>query len=71
VPAKTSASVNGFEVVRLGIRVPFDDEAARTALATDTVDIVVDLGVGGEAATAYGCDLSTGYITENAAYYSS
>ena len=71
VPAKTSAWINGFEVVRLGTRVDFDDQRAREALAVDTVDIVVDLGVGGESATAFGCDLSTGYITENAAYYSS
>ena len=71
VPEKTSASVNGFEVVKKGARLDFDDQRARDALSTDTVDLVVDLGVGGESATAYGCDLSTGYITENAAYYSS
>ena len=71
VPAKTSASINGFEVVRNGTRVEFDDQRARAALSTDTVEIVVDLGVGGETATAYGCDLSQGYIDENAAYYSS
>ena len=29
------------------------------------------LGVGDGAATAYGCDLTKGYIDENAAYYSS
>jgi glutamate N-acetyltransferase/amino-acid N-acetyltransferase len=71
VPEKTSASINGFEVVKKGTRLDFDDQRAREALATDTVDLIVDLGVGGEAATAFGCDLSTGYITENAAYYSS
>jgi len=71
VPSKTSASVNGMEVVKNGARVTFDDARARAALTTDTVDIVVDLGLGGEMATAYGCDLSAGYITENAAYYSS
>lgn len=71
VPAKTSASINGFEVVRNGTRVEFDDQRARAALSTETVEIVVDLGVGGETATAYGCDLSQGYIDENAAYYSS
>ena len=71
VPAKTSASINGLDVVRGGARAEFDDAKARAALKEDTVDIVVDLGVGGEAATAYGCDLSQGYIDENAAYYSS
>jgi glutamate N-acetyltransferase/amino-acid N-acetyltransferase len=71
VPEKTSASINGLDVVKKGTRLDFDDQRAREALATDTVDLVVNLGVGGESATAYGCDLSTGYITENAAYYSS
>ena len=31
----------------------------------------VDLGVGNGEATAFGCDLTEGYIEENAAYYSS
>lgn len=70
-PAKTSASVNGFEVVRHGTRVDFDDRTVRAALSTDTIDLVVELGVGSASATAYGCDLSKGYIEENAAYYSS
>ena len=35
------------------------------------VDLVVDLAVGTHEATAYGCDLTAGYVTENAAYYSS
>jgi glutamate N-acetyltransferase/amino-acid N-acetyltransferase len=70
-PATTSASVNGFEVVRRGMRVNFDDAMVRAAFSTGTIDIVVELGVGLASATAYGCDLSTGYITENAAYYSS
>jgi glutamate N-acetyltransferase/amino-acid N-acetyltransferase len=71
VPAKTGASINGIDVVKGGARVAYDDAKVRAALATDTIDIVVDLGVGGETATAYGCDLSKGYIDENAAYYSS
>lgn len=70
-PENTSASINGFEVVRSGCRVEFDDATVRAALATDTVDLVVDLGVGSAAATAFGCDLSKGYVEENAAYYSS
>jgi glutamate N-acetyltransferase/amino-acid N-acetyltransferase len=71
IPTKTSASINGIDVVKGGARVAYDDAKVRAALATDTINIVVDLGVGGETATAYGCDLSKGYIDENAAYYSS
>ena len=57
--------------MRRGVRVEFEDEVVRAALSTEAVDLVVELGVGSASATAYGCDLSTGYITENAAYYSS
>jgi glutamate N-acetyltransferase/amino-acid N-acetyltransferase len=70
-PAKTMASVNGFPVVRNGARVEFDDGVVRAALSTTVVDLVVELGVGMASATAYGCDLSRGYVDENAAYYSS
>ncbi len=68
---KTNASINGYEVVRDGARVDFDDPTVRTALKNEVVDIAVSLGVGTATATAYGCDLTQGYIDENAAYYSS
>jgi glutamate N-acetyltransferase/amino-acid N-acetyltransferase len=70
-PTTTDAWINGHLVVQHGIRAAFDEAAVRTALGTDTAQIVVSLGVGEGEATAYGCDLSAGYITENAAYYSS
>jgi glutamate N-acetyltransferase/amino-acid N-acetyltransferase len=68
---RVAATVNGFQVVRDGVRVDFEDRVVREALMKPEVDLVVELGVGEAAATAFGCDLSTGYITENAAYYSS
>jgi len=71
VAASTDASINGYPVVRQGARLDFDDAAVRAALAADIVDIEVSLGVGSARATAYGCDLTQGYIDENAAYYSS
>lgn len=70
-PDATDAWINGQEVVHGGQSTPFDDAAVRAALGTDTTDIVVSLGVGEAEATAFGCDLSAGYISENAAYYSS
>jgi glutamate N-acetyltransferase/amino-acid N-acetyltransferase len=70
-PESTDAFINGYQVVRGGQRLDFDDATVRAALATDTVDIEVALGVGDASATAYGCDLTQGYIDENAAYYSS
>jgi glutamate N-acetyltransferase/amino-acid N-acetyltransferase len=71
VPSSTSAWINGHEVLRQGYRLDFDDAVVRTALGSEVVDIVVSLGVGSADATAYGCDLTQGYIDENAAYYSS
>ena len=70
-PDTTDAWINGQKVVHAGVRTAFDEAAVRTALATDTTDILVSLGVGDGEATAFGCDLSAGYISENAAYYSS
>ncbi len=70
-PASTDAWINGFQVVRGGERLTFDDAVVRTALAAEVVDLEVALGVGDGSATVYGCDLTKGYIEENASYYSS
>jgi glutamate N-acetyltransferase/amino-acid N-acetyltransferase len=71
VASSTNAWVNGHAVVRDGARVAFDDAVVRETLATEVVDLEVSLGTGASAATAYGCDLTNGYVEENAAYYSS
>ena len=70
-PESTSASINGFPVVARGERLTFDDAEVRETLARDVVDLEVTLGVGDGRARAYGCDLTKGYVDENAAYYSS
>ncbi len=67
----TDAWINGRAVVKGGERLDFDEPALRAALKDEVVEIVVALGSGGASATAYGCDLTNGYIEENAAYYSS
>jgi glutamate N-acetyltransferase/amino-acid N-acetyltransferase len=67
----TNAWVNGFQVVGNGQRLEFDDAIVRAALAVEVVDLEVSLGAGTASARAYGCDLTKGYIDENAAYYSS
>jgi glutamate N-acetyltransferase/amino-acid N-acetyltransferase len=69
--AATDAWINGHAVVKGGERLAFDEAAVRAALANEVVDLEVSLGLGTAAATAYGCDLTAGYIEENAAYYSS
>ncbi len=70
-PSRTDASINGHQVVRGGRRLDFDDDEVRATLAAEEVDLEVSLGVGNASATAYGCDLTRGYVEENAAYYSS
>ena len=69
--SSTDAAINGHAVVRAGERLAFPDAAVRASLREEVVDITVSLGVGSHDATAYGCDLTAGYITENAAYSSS
>ena len=70
-PQSTDASINGYQVVRGGTRVEFDDATVRDTLRREVVDLEVSLKVGSASATAFGCDLTKGYIDENAAYYSS
>jgi glutamate N-acetyltransferase / amino-acid N-acetyltransferase len=69
--AATDAWINGYQVVRGGERLSFDDAVVRTALKAEVVDLEIALGVGSAEATAYGCDLTKGYVDENASYYSS
>jgi glutamate N-acetyltransferase/amino-acid N-acetyltransferase len=69
-PETTAASINGIVVLENGLRTDFDEAALRLSLRGDPVEITVSLGVGDAAATAFGCDLTAGYITENAAYFS-
>ncbi len=70
-PVTTDAWINGYQVVGGGERLEFDDAVVRTTLKTEVVDLEIALGVGEARATAYGCDLTKGYVDENASYYSS
>jgi glutamate N-acetyltransferase / amino-acid N-acetyltransferase len=70
-PTATDAWINGYQVVRGGERMAFDDATVRKALGTEIVDLEIALGVGEARAVAYGCDLTKGYVEENASYYSS
>ncbi len=70
-PNATDAWINGHPVVRGGRRLDFDDDVVRATLTAEEVEVVVALGAGDGSATAYGCDLTQGYVDENAAYYSS
>ncbi len=70
-PDRLVAAIGGVTVCRDGGRAAFDEDRVRGLLGEDPVEISVDLGVGEGEARAWGCDLTPGYIVENAAYYSS
>lgn len=70
-PHRVSARLQGIPVVEGGAALPFDEVSLRAALAGDPVEIEVALGVGEGWARALGCDLTEGYVHENAAYASS
>jgi glutamate N-acetyltransferase/amino-acid N-acetyltransferase len=66
-PETVSIAINGVTLFAQGMPAADRSEADLTARA---IEIVVDLGVGGEAATIYTTDLSHGYVEENSAYSS-
>jgi glutamate N-acetyltransferase/amino-acid N-acetyltransferase len=70
-PARLVAGVSGVTVFQGGSLTDFDEARVRALLGEDPVDLTVDLGLGEGEARAWGCDLTPGYIAENAAYYSS
>jgi len=70
-PETTDVWINRHAVVRRGERLDFNDAVVRETLTAESVDLEVSLGLGDASATAFGCDLTGGYIDENAAYYSS
>jgi glutamate N-acetyltransferase / amino-acid N-acetyltransferase len=54
--------------VRQGEPVPFDEAAVSAALKAPEVTAVLDLGLGGQSATVWTCDLSYDYVRINAEY---
>jgi len=70
-PQKVIVRIGSRVVFRNGMRTRFDEATVRQILSQDTVHISCAVGRGRAQATAYGCDLSHGYVDENAAYYSS
>lgn len=55
-------------IVRDGVAVGYDQAAAKRAVCGDEVLVDVQLGMGDATATAWGCDLTHGYIDENTTY---
>ena len=65
----TFASAKGEVTVCVnGAGVPFSEEKAKEILLEKEIDIVITLGDGDAAATAYGCDLTYDYVKINGDY---
>ena len=65
----TFASAKGeITVCENGAGVPFSEEKAKEILLEKEIDVVIGLGDGDAAATAYGCDLTYDYVKINGDY---
>jgi len=67
-PGKVTIGFGATSVFKRGSPVECDLEALRKYLGQSEVSITVDLGIGKAAARVWGCDLTEGYIKENAFY---
>lgn len=60
--------VGEVQLMKAGLAADYDQDAAKAAMAGDEVTITIDLHIGEGQATAWGCDLTYGYIDENSLY---
>lgn len=60
--------VGEVQLMQNGLAANYDQAAAQAAMAGDHVTITIDLHLGSGQATAWGCDLTYGYIDENSLY---
>ncbi len=60
--------IGDVHIVKDGQAAQYDEQDARAAMAGNEVTIAVDLHLGDGKATAWGCDLTHGYIDENTLY---
>jgi glutamate N-acetyltransferase / amino-acid N-acetyltransferase len=67
-PNRTTIRFGSTAVFELGSPVACDLEALQKYLGQKEVEIGVDLGIGNAAARVWGCDLTEGYVKENAYY---
>ncbi len=60
--------IGDVQLMQKGMAASYQQEDARAAMAGSEVTITVDLHLGDGQATAWGCDLTHGYIDENTLY---
>jgi glutamate N-acetyltransferase/amino-acid N-acetyltransferase len=67
-PDRIAITIGEVALVRGGVATNYEQVAAKRVMADAEVPILIDLGLGDAAATAWGCDLTHGYIEENTTY---
>ena len=60
--------IGDVQILKQGLAAQYDQNDARAAMAGNEVTIAIDLHLGDGNATAWGCDLTHGYIDENTLY---
>jgi glutamate N-acetyltransferase/amino-acid N-acetyltransferase len=68
-PDRLEIGINGLLLVRDGHAADYDADEAQRVMADTGIDVDVDLHLGPYQATAWGCDLTHGYIDENTTYF--
>lgn len=66
--SKVDLYLDEISLLKAGSPVQFDVEKARHILKREEIPMRVCLNLGGDAAVAWGCDLSADYVTINSAY---
>ena len=67
----TFESKKGYlEVCKNGVPLSFNEEKAKKVLGDDEISILIELNMGDERATAWGCDLTYEYVRINGSYRS-
>lgn len=67
-PAKINVAVGAIPVVKHGLPLVFDEEAAQNHLSQEKVELFINLEDGEGEAVAWGCDLTYDYVKINASY---
>jgi glutamate N-acetyltransferase/amino-acid N-acetyltransferase len=67
-PDRLDVTIGNVRVVRDGLALPYDQEAAAAEMRGPEVRFAVDLNLGDGAATAWGCDLTPEYVRLNSDY---
>jgi glutamate N-acetyltransferase/amino-acid N-acetyltransferase len=67
-PKRAALWIGSVHVAQGGISTGASKDEARAQMLGSEVNLRVDLGLGSASATAWGCDLTEGYVVENSSY---